>query len=241
MSKIVTSCKDCKFAIFNKNTQTGCEFGLIDKYKQADIGVIEAYDEDQEFYVIDRICVFSRHKSKDISKEDVLIQSQVRYQIIIYLDDDINKFENTLNSVVKQHIKPQHITAIQPFDVSMPPFAFTKLLARTGIKWRYQSTQNPEMSKLDCVDMCIDVVAYPYYVVINSGFIFDDNFSSCFNNLVNEKITQFTFINGDHIIVVPTVYHKQLGGNAFSSLLTKIEQEKELKDKIYNIEDIFNV
>lgn len=237
-NKIITSCKDCKFATFNNKAQTGCLFNLIDAYKEAGIGVIEAYDEDKEFLVIDRICMYSRHKSADVSTEDVLQQIKIRYQVVIILDNDLEKFAKTLNSISRQGIKPQHITAIQSFGIDHKPFAFTKLLSRTGVAWRFQDAQSEELSKDDAVNICIHAVTHPYYIVVNNGFEFPDTFSSELNDLINARFTQFTYLHNEDIYIVPTVFHKQLSGSAFSSLLTKIKEDDSLKQGIYPIGEL---
>ena len=42
-----TSCKDCKFAIYEKETQKDCEAGRVSTFKKRN-ELIEAYDEDKE-------------------------------------------------------------------------------------------------------------------------------------------------------------------------------------------------
>ena len=53
--QINTSCKDCKFAIYEKETQKDCEAGRVSTFKKRN-ELIEAYDEDKEFYTISRLC-----------------------------------------------------------------------------------------------------------------------------------------------------------------------------------------
>ena len=50
-----TSCKDCKFAIYEGKTQTGCEAGRAEIYMEKGMA-LEAYDKDKEFYVINTLC-----------------------------------------------------------------------------------------------------------------------------------------------------------------------------------------
>ena len=44
-----TSCKDCKFAIYEGKTQTGCEAGRAEIYMEKGMA-FEAYDKDKEFF-----------------------------------------------------------------------------------------------------------------------------------------------------------------------------------------------
>lgn len=50
-----TSCKTCLFATYKGGTQTGCKAGRIKKYRDQGL-VLEAYDNDREFYVINTLC-----------------------------------------------------------------------------------------------------------------------------------------------------------------------------------------
>jgi hypothetical protein len=55
--KIQTSCKDCLLAIYNDKTQVSCAANRIVAFGG---DAIEAYDDDKEFYVINRFCNYYR-------------------------------------------------------------------------------------------------------------------------------------------------------------------------------------
>ena len=65
---VQTSCKECLFAKYDGITQTDC---LADRLKHFDGDIIEAYDEEKEFYVINRTCTFIRPKSWNEGKSEV--------------------------------------------------------------------------------------------------------------------------------------------------------------------------
>ena len=54
-SEFETACKNCLFAVYDENTQVGCQLGRLKKW-QDQFKVIDAYDDDKEFYVIKGIC-----------------------------------------------------------------------------------------------------------------------------------------------------------------------------------------
>jgi hypothetical protein len=242
MKQICTSCKDCKFSIYDGKTQVGCEFNLINKYINAGINVVEAYDEEKEFYVINRICVYSRHKSHAHSKEDVIKSSKIRYQIIYILSDtNIDDFLLCLNSLLNQDIKPIHITVVKPYHIDIQPFKITKLLARSGIQWRYQECVDSDFKEYDLIDSCIDQVSYPYYIIIRNNEPLHNDLSKQLDDLVNDKFKVFSNIKlDDNNEIYTTVYHKQLGGNAFQPLLEKILNEEQLKSTIYTWNQLSN-
>lgn len=96
-----TSCKDCILAEYNGITQIGCQANRISKFNN----VIEAYDEEKEFYVIDKFCNYYRHNSAHTNIDKIKLESQI--SIDLYLDcntltnDDKEYFINFYNS---QHL-----------------------------------------------------------------------------------------------------------------------------------------
>lgn len=238
MKQVVTSCKDCKFSIYSDKTQTGCEFDLLKKYKDAGIAIQECYDEEKEFSVVNRICMYSRNKSSTCSKEQVIEDVKIKYQVILILkDDNIDDFSSCLDSVINQDIPPQHITVVRKFDVNTKPFKITKLLFRSGIKWRYEDCQDTEFSQGDLIDSCIDSVVFPYYVVLTGNKKLSRNFSNRLNFMINEKFTKFSYLRGNNIDIVTTIFHKKLGGNAFMPLIEKIKNEKGLENTVLEMKD----
>ncbi len=238
MTDLVTSCKDCKFAQYDGNTQIGCEFDLLDKYRNADIEVMDCYDEgEKEFNVVKRICLFSRHKSSSQTREDVLHSVKVKYQVICILpDNNYERFSFCLAMLLAQKIQPQHITIIRPASLDVKPFKYTKLLAKTNIKWRYEDCVDNDYTEGDLIDSCIDQISHPYYIVIRNNTCLPTNFSERLDDLVNNKFQKFSFIKGNNIDVVTTIFHKQLGGNSFQPLIDKIRADNMIMNTVYDME-----
>lgn len=239
-NKIVTLCRECKFSTFDNKEQTGCQFGLLNNYSQAGIELLEGYDEDGTiFKVIPRICMYSRTHNSPHTREEVLEAIKVCYQVIILLaNDDIDDFSSCLQSIIDQEIKPRHITVIRPAGINVKPFLYTKLLSKSGIKWRYQDATEGVASELDLIDIAIDAVTYPYYIVLKRGGKLPSSFSNEFNDLVNKQFTIFSYLSSPHVAIVPTIYHKQLGGNSFEPLANKIIQDETLGDILFFAGDV---
>lgn len=47
-----TACKQCVFAQYNDKTQTGCDLGYLDIYRNKDVEILDVYDSELEFFVI---------------------------------------------------------------------------------------------------------------------------------------------------------------------------------------------
>ena len=87
-----TSCKECLFAIYDKDTQTGCVANRIDMFHNTPRGdvVIEAYDNEKEFFVIDSMCNYFRPPTWNEGKPDLgkaKKESQTPFTILLCADD----------------------------------------------------------------------------------------------------------------------------------------------------------
>lgn len=93
-----TSCKDCKFAIYEGKTQTGCEAGRAEVYMEKGMG-FEAYDKDKEFYVVNTFCSYKIDKKYDLSLEDIKKIRKKTFGIAVYLEEESGDIEQTIKSI----------------------------------------------------------------------------------------------------------------------------------------------
>lgn len=81
ISIVHTSCKNCVFAKYDSKTQTGCALDYLNKHKDNGTEIIDAYDNDLEFYIINqKKCNGYRENSWFVSKglpEDSSLQSKI--------------------------------------------------------------------------------------------------------------------------------------------------------------------
>tara|TARA_B100000519_G_scaffold122182_1_gene105491 strand:- start:83 stop:832 length:750 start_codon:yes stop_codon:yes gene_type:complete len=93
-----TSCKDCKFAIYEGKTQTGCEAGRAEAYMEKGMG-FEAYDKDKEFYVINTLCSYKIDKRYDLSLEQIKKIRTKTFGIAVYVEEEADGLEETIESI----------------------------------------------------------------------------------------------------------------------------------------------
>ena len=89
-SKIIqTNCKNCAFAVYEKDTQIGCLHGRVDKFKNLNPdNVLEAYDIDKNFYVINKFCNF--YRDKDSWNNGILDTKKIRQEAKLTFDVFLN-------------------------------------------------------------------------------------------------------------------------------------------------------
>jgi hypothetical protein len=126
ISTIHTACKKCIFAIYNNITQVGCSLNYIEKFKEKKIEIVEAYDEDKEFYVInEKKCIGYRenswletHNIVNATQEEILDKyytlNNISYISMIDTKNlSLDELISILNNLNSQKILPYKIFIIR--------------------------------------------------------------------------------------------------------------------------------
>lgn len=163
INQVHTSCKNCVFAVYDGNTQTDCHLRLIDKYKEKNAEIIEVYDDDKEFYVINnKRCVgyrlndwFKQFDLENASIEDKVNKfhetNKLNYLCVIDLK---NLSENDFEDICKQFnilsIKPKKIIYLRRVDNELN-FSYEKMKSiidqySPGCVWRIQTILDNNLS-----------------------------------------------------------------------------------------------
>jgi len=200
-----TSCHDCCFGVYDgikTNTQVDCALELIKHYKENGQEILEAYNDDIEFYIINgRRCYFKRTKEwyEGLKEEDklehlsrVLKETRIKYMAVIYADYCYNDIEDTVNSIMSQTYPPSFIVIIRNYGCKIKPTLLNELLIGTGTKWRVSNAQNESITAdfvfyglMDIFDkefpICLKIDAgktvgdEQLMEKINENIVYDDN------------------------------------------------------------------
>ena len=160
ISIIHTPCKSCKFADYQDNIQTSCLLGKIDLYKKRNVEVLEVYDEEKSFFVINnKKCPSFRteqwYTKKNIgsieeAKALVYKENELKYIALIYSEPDmtIDNFKTIIDSLVSQEIRPKGVMVIreknQKYLTSIKEMSL--ILNETKIPWRLQKFIDEDMN-----------------------------------------------------------------------------------------------
>ena len=154
---IHTSCKNCVFAVYENITQTGCHLDYISKYKNNGASILEAYDNEKEFYVIgEKKCLgyredswFKKSNTTTLEEKKDLIKKEnsINYLAIINLKDiSIAVFEKLILAISNSALKPAKIIIIRHTnDNKNFPFNYLQTnLDSLNIPWRIQTMVDQE-------------------------------------------------------------------------------------------------
>jgi len=157
---IHTPCKKCVFAKYDDKTQIGCELNYIDKFKELGSDILEVYDEDLEFYVINnKKCLGYRENSwfKKLGLEDASIEEKkehflqnnhINYLLVIDSSSlSLEDLEQIKISVLEVAYKPSKVIFIR-YVKNVSVFSFdviNNFLKETDLdktKWRIQTMED---------------------------------------------------------------------------------------------------
>jgi len=219
-----TSCKACVFAEYDDMTQVGCSRGMLKKYKDVGANVVEAYDEDREFMVIEnRLCPFYRTKGwiDRIPEEDfdatvermLALETRLSFHAIVFVEDhNIESVCSTIDSLYAQNNRPARVTVVRPRTSTIKPRDIRELFNEDcGFKWRIENLIGP--TPRDVVTHSVHkksgrVQPCQYYAVVDAGHVFDEQYFYEINEAIIGSLLQFAMIESKECIVIPNPVHQ---------------------------------
>lgn len=226
MNKRHTCCKLCAFAkydfIYSEDQekglwrQTDCELKILDKFRAANIAVIDSYDEEKEFFVVDDICLYGRSqkwldkfgREKPVSEIYDFIRREISLKVeaIVYTDENttIDDLEKTTLSLEKQMPRPLNLIFVQHPDGNIKPheyrcwyFGRPKNNGNKVITWRLEMPIEFDASEggyklgVDrdrCIDIAVKKTAHQNILVVNAGFVLPNNYIRRIDEKINDDL-----------------------------------------------------
>ena len=241
ISQLHTSCKDCIFAVYNANTQIDCNFNCLQKEE-----TINAYDDNQEFFVINNVkCHYKRNQTwaAKVAPTNwhtrVKEENRIKYQTIIFAKDNIDSVKLTLQSLLAQEIKPQHITIVRKPISKLPCKTLLEYLQTISLPWNIHHVTNTNFTNPMILDEIIRLKSYTYYTIFNAGFIVPNDLLSIINTEIFDNHLYFGVImNDERPVIISTLIHKTCGGHGKTTLTKKLRKNK-CHDLIKTIQEIY--
>lgn len=214
ISQIHTSCKDCTFAVYDNNTQINCELDLINKYKNKETTIIEAYDEEKEFFIVNqKKCIGYRNKKwsdKDgtqLALEDkkTKIKNEFRIKYILFIDlknFNNDKFENIINNINKLETKPSKIILLR-YNYINTIFEYEYIrnkLKNSGLscEWRVQTMVDEEVSIRSILSSTISTntkYKFVFYISDFSNILILNKIIELANTTIYDELNSFVVLS----------------------------------------------
>jgi hypothetical protein len=219
-------------------------------WEKNNVQVLEAYDEEKEFFIINnRKCPYKRTIKwanvypKDQHIEQVEKEVIFKYNAIVVAGDNIDDIQSAITNLVNQKVRPQFITFIRPLNNKVRPSSIVPLLKNTYIQWKVVNITDSDANIFNIIDTIVTFSKQPYYVVIYDSIDIPNGLFDKLNEMTQNAVP-FVLVqpeNGIHGMVVHSLTHKLLRGNKGDIITNKIVEfaKENTTDKlVYKLGDI---
>lgn len=233
VNTIHTPCKSCVFAIYDNQTQTGCSLSYLEGYKEEGL-LLEAYDEDKEFYIINsKKCIgyrenkwFDQFNMSNSTVEEKILKfyetNKLHYLLFIDLKNiTYDQLDDICNQVSLSVSQPKKIIFIR-HNNEILDFTYEKiekLIKKYNINytWRIQTMLDDSLSSIEILHNIVVINPKYRFVVSVSEYSGDImNTINETNDIIHNKLEQFIVAsNPQHscIIFGGGVYRFAVAGN----------------------------
>jgi hypothetical protein len=227
INAIHTPCKSCVFAVYDNQTQISCGLDYLAKYKKNNIEILEAYDEEKEFFIVNgKKCIgyrenkwFDQFNLQDASLEEKINQykktNQLNYLLIVDLKNmNFDNFQQACENISSLKIKPQKIIFLRYItkELSFTYDAMKKVFSDLNIDcpWRIQTILDTELTQQNILkDITQNNAKYRFITCLNSAYDKINNMIDYTHNLIHEDLGQFIVLSNEDrscIIYSTSVY-----------------------------------
>lgn len=187
IAPIHTACKQCVFADYDQQTQTGCHLDYLSKFKDKNLEILEVYDETKEFYVInEKRCI--GYKNNNWLKKNNLENLSLKDRIAFYFDHnhidytlfiDLHHFDTIDSlSILSENLKnlvypPSNIIIVRYKGKNTNVHTYEliqKMLIDSGlnsVEWRIQTMVDDLFSSTHIMHQAIASCKKSFFAVIN--------------------------------------------------------------------------
>lgn len=221
INKIHTPCKDCVFAVYEDRTQNECALKYLDIYKTNNIEILEAYDQDKEFYIINgKKCMGYREnkwfKQFDLDNSDLVDKidkyhqtNHLDYFIVINLKlMSLDQLDEMLKQISCCIIQPKKVIFIRYSDneLKFPYSSVENLLKQYNVSyiWRIQTILDLSLEYEQILHNVISLnTKYRFTVSVSSYNEDIKHIVDTTNKIVHYDLDQFDIIsNKDYSCII---------------------------------------
>jgi len=214
LSRLHTPCKNCYFAEYTNNTQTGCSMGLLDEYRKTDhIEIKEAYDHEKEFYIVDnKQCVAYKEEKyfelrnieNDKKKRIEYVRDLLNLKYVAVINcytTDLTTLSDILKQIKQADVHPYSIVICLNENSLFQPHEYYKVLNKSGIKskWKIKNVSHVEQDHITTVHEIINLGAENCNFVLSVNGNFDNltTIINTANDITYKKFKRFIVLSNE--------------------------------------------
>lgn len=212
INTIHTSCKNCVFAQYENITQTHCALDYINKFTKNSTEVLEAYDEDKEFFIINgKKCIgyrenkwFDQFPNSSSLQDKIDIYQKhntINYLAIINLKHlSYDELDSILYQLSCCSIGPQKIILIRYIDTDL---RFKLDLIQDTLKkykfecsWQIQTILDPDEDEHKIINNITTTNTSARFILNIGSFTTDiEKIINRANNIIHVDLGQFMVLS----------------------------------------------
>ncbi len=235
VNPVHTACRGCIFAVVDGKTQMGCTFhNRLEKFRALG-SVVEVYDAELEFSVVNgRYCTAYRNEEylKNLTLQPGTLVSDVvrkemstRLDYVIVVNDSTipEKLAESVASIYRQTLKP-HLVVLASNQTKWRMHKLVSMmekLAGENANWQVvnlvlRKDNGALLPDSRAVDEAVLKCQGHFYVRINSGVKLPWKFAEQIDKYVTDELGQFSVLEGTESLpaeVVQNAFHQFAKGN----------------------------
>ncbi len=208
MSNLHTSCKDCFYAIYEESgkTQTGCHFNKLEKLKNNNINVVESYDNDKEFFVLEKhACMAYRTKSSMIAANQSIEESMqlTRKQmspkitaVINVTDKNKDGLKKTIEQISNQDVKFYEVIFCISGNIKPSQIISAINELKCEFKWNIKQILDEYWLGSRAINLSVQKSKSTYFATFNVGFDIPKTFVKEIDEAICDQMKRFIVLNG---------------------------------------------
>ena len=260
-----TACKNCIFSEKVGNTQMGCSYGNIERFKKVNCEIIEAEDEADNFFVIkNRLCMALRVGSwgSDLTQEEKILKVRkditTKITCILIIKKETSSIDDVLDtfkSAISQKTSFDSIHFIIEKGASIKIGSLMNSIKKIdcNVKWFVKQLVHDDFSYKHGIDEIVEKLKSVFSAVFVCGFKIPDDFVYCIDTSINEELNRFIILKpvGENGTVVQNKSFNLFGGNReaindldsnkFMSISEKIDYIAKDQNLNHLIQDIVSI
>lgn len=217
-----TNCKDCVFAVYKNQTQVDCK---ADRLKLFSDKVIEAYDNEKEFYVINAFCNYYRKSTWNNGVADlkrVKSEASLTFDILIDCNDMDENYAQKVEEFIKNIDYDNGKIKIVLFHTYNQPKEVYSRVSHIYTHCNKKVDIATCMHKGLYLHELLNKSLRSHHVVMHNSLI-DTNVCTTLNNKVNDDLVKY-------------ITASQNGVNIYSNIAYKLEfATKQQEDYFANV------
>lgn len=241
---LYTDCKECIFANFTNNIQTGCQLGRLDKFPKELI----VDNGPKKYFKLTGLCNACRDKewleqrgNMNLALKEIAVQVDI---VVSVNKDNLNGLQQTIDSIKNCTLAPSCVHFLVDHELRASQI-FGTITQLRPLKFNVIQLLEPKTDRFELLEMAINRLNGQFVVMYKSGDIILPTYFEKVNSIINAECRKIALIDSDNSglmlnVAIYKMVHTNINGTPTDAIKC-LAKEQEKEEMILNYEsDILN-